>query len=115
MILYPAIDIMDGQAVRLVEGVFEDATTYHADPVDAAKSWVDAGARFLHVVDLDGARSGEPKSLEHLKRIVRDRRLPPHQIAAEFEIEAFAAFEAMRSDFHSAVTSHAMRLGLKPG
>jgi preprotein translocase subunit SecA len=57
----------------------------------------------------------QTERLEHLKRIVRDRRLPPHQIAAEFEIEAFAAFEAMRSDFHSAVTSHAMRLGLKPG
>ena len=76
MILYPAIDIMDGQAVRLVEGVFEDATTYHADPLDAAKSWVDAGARFLHVVDLDGARSGEPKSLDHLRRIVKETGIP---------------------------------------
>ena len=76
MILYPAIDIMDGQAVRLVEGVFEDATTYHADPLDAAKSWVDAGARFLHVVDLDGARSGEPKSIEHLRRIVNGTGVP---------------------------------------
>jgi phosphoribosylformimino-5-aminoimidazole carboxamide ribotide isomerase len=76
MILYPAIDIMNGQAVRLVEGVFEDATTYHADPLDAAKSWVDAGARFLHVVDLDGARSGEPKSLDHLKRIVAATGIP---------------------------------------
>ena len=76
MILYPAIDIMDGQAVRLVEGVFEDATTYHADPLDAAKSWVDAGARFLHVVDLDGARSGSPKSLDHLRRIVAATGVP---------------------------------------
>jgi phosphoribosylformimino-5-aminoimidazole carboxamide ribotide isomerase len=76
MILYPAIDIMDGQAVRLVEGVFEDATTYHADPLEAATSWVEAGARFLHVVDLDGARSGEPKSLEHLKRIVKATGVP---------------------------------------
>jgi len=76
MILYPAIDIMDGQAVRLVEGVFEDATTYHADPLDAAKSWVDAGARFLHVVDLDGARSGSPKSLDHLRRIVAETGVP---------------------------------------
>ena len=76
MILYPAIDIMDGQAVRLVEGVFEDATTYHADPLDAARSWVDAGARFLHVVDLDGARSGEPKSLDHLRRIVAETGIP---------------------------------------
>ena len=76
MILYPAIDIMDGQAVRLVEGVFEDATTYHADPLDAAKSWVVAGARFLHVVDLDGSRSGSPKSLDHLRRIVAATGVP---------------------------------------
>ena len=44
MILYPAIDIMDGQAVRLVEGKFEDSTTYHDEPVEAAKAWLDAGA-----------------------------------------------------------------------
>ena len=76
MILYPAIDIMDGQAVRLVEGRFEDSTTYHDTPLEAARSWVEAGARFLHVVDLDGARSGEPKSLEHLRRIVTDTGIP---------------------------------------
>jgi phosphoribosylformimino-5-aminoimidazole carboxamide ribotide isomerase len=76
MILYPAIDIMDGKAVRLVEGRFEDATTYNDDPLAAAKSWVEAGARFLHVVDLDGARSGEPKSLDHLRRIVHETGIP---------------------------------------
>jgi phosphoribosylformimino-5-aminoimidazole carboxamide ribotide isomerase len=76
MILYPAIDIMDGKAVRLVEGRFEDSTTYHDDPLEAAQSWVDAGARFLHVVDLDGARSGEPKSLDHLRRIVQRTGVP---------------------------------------
>jgi phosphoribosylformimino-5-aminoimidazole carboxamide ribotide isomerase len=76
MILYPAIDIMDGKAVRLVEGRFEDATTYHDDPLDAAQSWVAAGARFLHVVDLDGARAGEPRSLDHLKRIVQGTGVP---------------------------------------
>jgi phosphoribosylformimino-5-aminoimidazole carboxamide ribotide isomerase len=76
MILYPAIDIMDGQAVRLVEGRFEDSTTYHDDPVEAARSWLDAGARYLHVVDLDGARSGAPKSLEHLRRIVSETGIP---------------------------------------
>ncbi len=76
MILYPAIDIMDGQAVRLVEGRFDDATKYHDDPLEAARSWVAAGARFLHVVDLDGARSGEPKSIEHLRRIVQDTGIP---------------------------------------
>jgi phosphoribosylformimino-5-aminoimidazole carboxamide ribotide isomerase len=76
MILYPAIDILDGRAVRLVEGRFEDATTYHDDPSEAARSWVEAGARFLHIVDLDGARSGEPRSLDHLRRIVDETRLP---------------------------------------
>jgi phosphoribosylformimino-5-aminoimidazole carboxamide ribotide isomerase len=76
MILYPAIDILEGRAVRLVEGRFEDATTYHDDPLEAARAWVEAGARFLHVVDLDGARSGEPRSLEHLRRIVEETGVP---------------------------------------
>jgi phosphoribosylformimino-5-aminoimidazole carboxamide ribotide isomerase len=76
VILYPAIDILDGKAVRLVQGRFEEATTYHDDPLEAAQSWVDAGARFLHVVDLDGARVGEPRSLEHLRRIARETGVP---------------------------------------
>ena len=62
--------------MRLVEGRFEDSTTYHDDPLEAARSWVSAGARYLHVVDLDGARSGEPKSLEHLRRIVQETGIP---------------------------------------
>jgi phosphoribosylformimino-5-aminoimidazole carboxamide ribotide isomerase len=76
MILYPAIDLMDGRAVRLIEGRFEDATSYYDDPLEAALSWVDAGARFLHVVDLDGARVGEPRALDHLRRIVRGTGVP---------------------------------------
>jgi phosphoribosylformimino-5-aminoimidazole carboxamide ribotide isomerase len=76
VILYPAIDIMEGRAVRLRQGNFEDSTVYHDDPLAAAQSWVEAGARFLHVVDLDGARSGEPKSIEHLRRIVRGTGVP---------------------------------------
>jgi len=62
--------------VRLVEGRFEDQTVYHDDPLEAARSWVEAGARFLHVVDLDGARSGEPRSIEHLRRIVGETGVP---------------------------------------
>jgi phosphoribosylformimino-5-aminoimidazole carboxamide ribotide isomerase len=76
MILYPAIDIMDGHAVRLVQGRFEDATTYNDSPVEAARAWVEAGARFLHVVDLDGAKVGEPRSLEHLREIARHSGVP---------------------------------------
>jgi phosphoribosylformimino-5-aminoimidazole carboxamide ribotide isomerase len=76
MILYPAIDILDGHAVRLVQGRFEDATTYADEPVEAARAWVEAGARFLHVVDLDGAKSGEPRSLEHLRAIASRSGIP---------------------------------------
>ena len=69
MILLPAIDIRGGKAVRLARGDFDHETVYHADPVDAARRWVAAGARALHVVDLDGARAGEPVNLEHVRRI----------------------------------------------
>ena len=61
MILLPAIDIRDGRAVRLARGDFDDETVYADDPLEAARSFVEAGARFLHVVDLDGAREGEPR------------------------------------------------------
>ncbi len=76
MILYPAIDIADGQAVRLVRGDFTAKTVYGDDPLEAARAWVQAGARYLHVVDLDGARTGSPKSLHHLERITRELDVP---------------------------------------
>jgi phosphoribosylformimino-5-aminoimidazole carboxamide ribotide isomerase len=69
VILYPAIDIRGGKAVRLLQGDYERETTYDADPVDAARRWADEGARFLHVVDLDGAKAGEPRNLEAVRRI----------------------------------------------
>jgi phosphoribosylformimino-5-aminoimidazole carboxamide ribotide isomerase len=69
VILYPAIDIRGGKAVRLLEGDYARETTYDADPVDAALRWVDEGARFLHVVDLDGAKTGEPQNLDTIGRI----------------------------------------------
>lgn len=69
MILYPAIDIRGGQAVRLTQGDYERETAYDADPVDAAKRWAGEGAEFLHVVDLDGAKAGEPRNLEAVRQI----------------------------------------------
>lgn len=69
MILYPAIDIRGGKAVRLLQGDYERETTYDADPVDAARRWAEEGAEFLHVVDLDGAKAGEPQNLEAIRRI----------------------------------------------
>ena len=69
MILYPAIDIRGGGAVRLMQGDYERETAYDADPVDAATRWAGEGARYLHVVDLDGAKAGEPRNLEAVRRI----------------------------------------------
>ncbi len=69
MILYPAIDVRGGQAVRLLQGDYERETAYDADPVDAATRWAGEGAEFLHVVDLDGAKAGEPRNLDAIRRI----------------------------------------------
>jgi phosphoribosylformimino-5-aminoimidazole carboxamide ribotide isomerase len=76
VILYPAIDIRGGQAVRLLQGDYERETTYDADPVDAARRWADDGAEFLHVVDLDGAKSGSPQNLEAVRRIAEAVECP---------------------------------------
>jgi phosphoribosylformimino-5-aminoimidazole carboxamide ribotide isomerase len=76
VILYPAIDILDGSAVRLVQGDFERSTQYAADPLDAALAWKQAGAQRLHVVDLDGARRGSPVNLAAVRRIVQATGLP---------------------------------------
>lgn len=70
MILYPAIDIRGGKTVRLTQGDYDRETAYDDDPVDAAARWVGDGARWLHVVDLDGARAGEPRNLDQVRRIV---------------------------------------------
>ncbi len=60
MLLIPAIDIKDGKCVRLRQGRMDDETVYAENPLDMAKRWVDAGARRLHLVDLDGALAGNP-------------------------------------------------------
>ncbi len=76
MILLPAVDIRDGKAVRLRQGNFDDETIYADDPLEAARSFVDAGARFLHLVDLDGAREGEPVNIHHVERITSELPVP---------------------------------------
>jgi phosphoribosylformimino-5-aminoimidazole carboxamide ribotide isomerase len=76
MILYPAVDILDGKAVRLTKGDFERKTVYRDSPLEAARAWVEEGARFLHVVDLDGARTGTPQNLEHVEAITSQVSVP---------------------------------------
>jgi phosphoribosylformimino-5-aminoimidazole carboxamide ribotide isomerase len=76
VILYPAIDIREGRAVRLAQGDYERETAYDDDPVVAARRWADDGAQWLHVVDLDGARAGEPVNLAHVRRIAAAVGIP---------------------------------------
>lgn len=72
----PAIDLMEGTVVRLRQGRFEEATRYARDPVGWARALVAAGARRLHVIDLDGARQGRPAHLSLLQRIAEAAGVP---------------------------------------
>ena len=105
MILYPAIDIRGGKAVRLTHGRFDAETVYHDDPLEAAQSWVDAGARYLHVVDLDGARHGEPRSIEHLRRIVKGTGVPVQYGGGLRSVEAVR--DALRAGAERAIVGTA--------
>lgn len=69
MQIYPAIDIIDGKAVRLSQGKFDDVTVFNDSPADVAKEWVDAGATYIHIVDLDGARYGKTFVIDIIKNI----------------------------------------------
>jgi len=71
MLIIPAIDLKDGACVRLRQGDMEDATVFSTDPLDMARRWADAGARRLHLVDLNGAFAGEPVNGEAVRAIAR--------------------------------------------
>lgn len=75
MYLLPAIDILQGKAVRLAKGDYNAVTVYHDDPVAQAQIFADAGARWVHVVDLDGARSGVPENIALIEAIIRETDL----------------------------------------
>jgi len=72
--LYPAIDLRAGRAVRLLRGDYAAETVYSEDPVAVARAFEAAGARWIHVVDLDAARSGEAGNLEYVAAIARSVR-----------------------------------------
>lgn len=73
--LIPAIDLRNGQVVRLRRGDYNQQTTYEVDPVDVAKKFEDAGCKWLHIVDLDGAKEGRPLNLGIIEKIVRATKL----------------------------------------
>jgi phosphoribosylformimino-5-aminoimidazole carboxamide ribotide isomerase len=76
VILYAAIDVLGGNAVRLVKGDFGASKVYDEDPLSAARRWVYAGADHLHMVDLDGARAGHPVNLDHVRRVAGELGVP---------------------------------------
>jgi len=80
MIVIPAIDLKDGKCVRLRQGSMDDVTVFSDDPVAVADQWIEAGARRLHIVDLDGASSGGPKNSELIHAITSNYPDVPIQV-----------------------------------
>ena len=76
MIVYPAIDIRDGKCVRLFQGDFSKTTVYSEDPIEVALRWESQGAKYLHLVDLDGALAGKPQNLTIIEGIVGKVSIP---------------------------------------
>lgn len=76
MQLYPAIDIKNGQCVRLTQGLFDHVTVYSSTPLEVAQAWESKGATFLHLVDLDGALAGQSVNAPVIEQIVRSVHIP---------------------------------------
>jgi phosphoribosylformimino-5-aminoimidazole carboxamide ribotide isomerase len=91
VILFPAVDIRDGRAVRLTQGDYDREVVYFDQPLDAARDWAEQGATHLHVVDLDGALHGERRNLDHLRAISASTELPVQYGGGLRDIEALSA------------------------
>ena len=76
MLIIPAIDLKDGKVVRLIQGRFNQKRVYSADPISTARHWEKQGAKYLHVVDLDGAKTGRVCHLDVIKRMARSVGIP---------------------------------------
>ncbi|MGD2131304.1 MAG: 1-(5-phosphoribosyl)-5-[(5-phosphoribosylamino)methylideneamino]imidazole-4-carboxamide isomerase [Maricaulaceae bacterium] len=75
MLIYPAVDLIEGRVVRLMKGAFDQKTVYDLDPAEALAGFLDAGARWAHVVDLDGAKAGEPRQHELIGALAKTSKL----------------------------------------
>ena len=76
MIIYPAIDIKDGSCVRLIQGRFDELSIYSGNPVEMALNWEEKGATYLHMVDLDGAKTGNGKNLDIVIQTAKRLKIP---------------------------------------
>jgi phosphoribosylformimino-5-aminoimidazole carboxamide ribotide isomerase len=92
MIILPAIDLLDGQVVRLREGRLTDKTVYSHDPLGFARRWEEEGGNCLHVVDLNAAFTGEPKNIDIIKRLVRKLNIPVQVGGGIRSLEAATTF-----------------------
>ncbi|CAK0754395.1 1-(5-phosphoribosyl)-5-((5-phosphoribosylamino)methylideneamino) imidazole-4-carboxamide isomerase [Gammaproteobacteria bacterium] len=96
MLLIPAIDLKNGKCVRLRQGRMEEETVFSDDPRAVARRWVEAGARRLHLVDLDGAFAGRPVNAEVIAAIARDHPDLPIQIGGGIrELDTIAVYLEM--------------------
>ena len=75
MVIFPAIDLKDGKAVRLTKGIMESAKVYSDEPWELAKRFEEMGAKWLHIVDLNGAFAGEPKNIAQIEKIRKNTNL----------------------------------------
>ena len=75
MTIYPAIDLRGGKCVRLFQGLASEETIYFEDPLDAARKWIEVGAKYMHLVDLDGAFSGGSANLDAVQKIAQETQL----------------------------------------
>jgi phosphoribosylformimino-5-aminoimidazole carboxamide ribotide isomerase len=99
MMIFPAIDLRGGQCVRLRQGDYTQETVFGADPAAMAQRWVSQGARWLHLVDLDGARAGRPCNGDSIRRIVTTAGVPCQLgggLRTEADIDAALGWDVAR-------------------
>lgn len=108
MYVIPAVDLQGGRCVRLVQGDFAQETVYDADPVAPARRWQEAGARWLHVVDLDGARQGRPAQADVAARIAQSLTIPVELGGGLRTVEAVA--EVLSAGIGRAIVGTAVAL-----
>lgn len=94
MILLPAIDILDGQVVRLTQGDYHRSKIYNTDPVAQAREFAEQGATWIHIVDLNGAKSGVPENLALIQRIIQEVGLKAEVGGGIRSLETLNAYDA---------------------
>jgi phosphoribosylformimino-5-aminoimidazole carboxamide ribotide isomerase len=94
----PSIDLLDGNVVRLQRGSFDDVTVYSDNPLDTAKRWEIEGASRLHVVDLDGAKTGSPKQRDVIESIVAETTMPVQVAGGIRTIDDAVAYAGQGAD-----------------